>query len=354
MHESIVNLHMHTLYSDGTGTHNDIARAALKTDVDVVIVTDHNVVVQQKEGYYREGKKRVLMLIGQEVHDQARQPQKSHLLIFGADRDLATFASSPQNLINQARAAGGISFIAHPLDPECKPIRETDISWDDWHVTGYHGFELWNSLSEIKPRIKSMWHAYFYVFFPQFIAQGPFAETLARWDNYLNEGRRINAIGGSDAHALHYHAGPITKEVFPYEFHFRGINTHIFTPDPLTGDAEPDRSLVLEALARGNAFIGYDLPMSTKGFNFTAQGKDRTAIMGEEISAEGGVTLQVRTPNRYAEIKLMHNGKAIHAWSGRSTYTHITTEPGVYRVEARIRYLGMKRGWVFTNPIYVK
>ena len=46
MHEAVVNLHMHTRYSDGTGTHRDIAQAAIAAGVDVVIVTDHNILVQ--------------------------------------------------------------------------------------------------------------------------------------------------------------------------------------------------------------------------------------------------------------------------------------------------------------------
>jgi len=46
MHEIVVNLHMHTRYSDGSGTHKDIAQAAIKTGLDAVIVTDHNVLVQ--------------------------------------------------------------------------------------------------------------------------------------------------------------------------------------------------------------------------------------------------------------------------------------------------------------------
>ena len=39
MHEIVVNLHMHTRYSDGTGTHKDIAHAAIKCGLDAVIVT---------------------------------------------------------------------------------------------------------------------------------------------------------------------------------------------------------------------------------------------------------------------------------------------------------------------------
>ena len=40
MHEIILNLHMHTRYSDGTGSHRDIARAAIRAGLEAVIVTD--------------------------------------------------------------------------------------------------------------------------------------------------------------------------------------------------------------------------------------------------------------------------------------------------------------------------
>ncbi len=46
MEEIIVNLHMHTHYSDGTGSHMDIALAAIECGLDAVIVTDHNVLVE--------------------------------------------------------------------------------------------------------------------------------------------------------------------------------------------------------------------------------------------------------------------------------------------------------------------
>jgi hypothetical protein len=74
--------------------------------------------------------------------------------------------------------------------------------------------------------------------------------------------------------------------------------------------------------------------------------------MGEEISCRSGVTLQVRLP-RPAEARLVKDGKVIKTWHKRETCTHITTEPGVYRVEVYLEYLGRLRGWIFSNPIYV-
>lgn len=353
MHEITINLHMHTRYSDGSGTHKDIAAAALKTGVDVVIVTDHNVLVQGFEGYYKEKTRKILMLVGEEVHDQARDPQKNHLLVFGASREMATFADDPQNLINQVREAGGLSFLAHPDDPEAKAFNETDISWEDWSVRNYTGIELWNALSELKTVVPTKLHGVFYAFFPAFVASQPIPKTLAKWDELLASGQKVAAVGGSDAHALHMNMGPLHRVIFPYEFHFRAVNTHALLPGPLSGDATMDRSLVYKALAAGHCFVGYDLPAPTNGFRFTAQGRDGMVIMGDEIPAKFGVTLQARVPH-HAEIRLVKDGQAIQTWKNQLACTHITTEPGVYRIEAYRNYLGKKRGWIYSNPIYVR
>ena len=159
--EVVVNLHMHTRYSDGSGLHKDIAAAALKAGVNVVIVTDHNVLVQGFEGYYKEKNKKVLMLIAEEVHDQARDPQKNHLLVFNAGREMATFAENPQFLIDKVREAGGLAFLAHPDDPEAPAFKESDISWEDWSVRNYNGIELWNAISELKTLVPNKLHGPF-------------------------------------------------------------------------------------------------------------------------------------------------------------------------------------------------
>jgi hypothetical protein len=352
MHEIVVNLHMHTRYSDGTGTHKEIAQAAMQAGLEAVIVTDHNVLVQGVEGYYRSGPSRVLLLVGQEIHDQARDPQKNHLLIFNTNRDLATLAENPQHVIDASRETGGLSFLAHPHDLAAPAFGETDITWEAWDAQGYTGLELWNGFSEFKVYLTSKPRGIFYAYFPHLIGRGPSPLTLLKWDELLLDGKRIVAIGGSDAHALHLRLGPLARVVFPYEFHFKTVNTHLLLPQPLTGDAATDRKLVYEAMSAGRCFVGYDLPASTRGFRFTAQGREATASIGEEISVEGGVTLQARFPN-LAECQLIKDGKAIKTWKRQQACTHIVTEPGVYRVEAYRRYLGMRVGWIFSNPIYV-
>ena len=44
----------------------------------------------------------------------------------------------------------------------------------------------------------------------------------------------------------------------------------------------------------------------------------------------------------------------IQAWRNSQACAFSATEPGVYPVEAWKNYLGLKRGWVFSNPIYVR
>ena len=116
MEELIVALHMHTVYSDGSGKHAELAEAGLKAGVDVLIVTDHNVLVQDIEGYTQEGKRRLLMLVGEEVHDRTSQVEGNHMLIFGHNSELSRFAPNRQQLIDQARQAGAMTFLAHPFD----------------------------------------------------------------------------------------------------------------------------------------------------------------------------------------------------------------------------------------------
>jgi hypothetical protein len=352
MNELIVNLHMHTTYSDGSGTHADLGQAALKTGVDVLLVTDHNVWVQGVDKYYQAGKKRALLIACEEIHDQQRDPQKNHLLVFGPGREMATLADNPQALVSAIGRLGGISFLAHPVDPAMPAFGETDISWVDWDVTGFTGLELWNGFSELKTVARGKLDAIFYAFFPEFIPHGPLPRTLAIWDDLLRQGRRVVAVGGTDAHAQHKTMGPLHRTIFPYEYHFSTINTHILTPTGLTGNLLQDKKMVFEALAAGHCFIGYDLPASTRGFNFSAQKSKQIGGMGDQISANGAVTLQVSLPAP-AEINLIKDGECIQSSRGKAD-TYITNAPGVYRIEAYKRFLGKRRGWIFSNPIYIR
>lgn len=73
--------------------------------------------------------------------------------------------------------------------------------------------------------------------------------------------------------------------------------------------------------------------------------------MGDEIELDGSITLQVHIPG-LAETSLLKNGEIIKK-SRMENLIFVTNEPGVYRVEVHRNYFGKKRGWIYSNPIYV-
>ncbi len=352
-HEIVFHPHVHTVYSDGHGTHAQVLRAALQAGVDVVQFTDHNVRVEGVEGYYTDGTRRVLALMGEEMHDRTAGPaeQGNHLLTFGAQVELAPYAEHPQRLVDATLRAGGLAFLAHPHDPPAPVVGEGAFPWRRWEVRGYHGIELWNAMSEFKARLRSWAHVLFYVLQFHRVARGPFPQTLALWDDLTRRGQRVVAIGGSDAHAIPKLGGRV--RIFPYAAHFRAINTHVLLPQPLQGQVAADRDAVYAALAAGHAFVANDLLGSARGFRFRAQGAAGTAWMGDTIALDRGVTLQVRLPAR-ARVRLLRDGQEVFVRPEAEVFAYPVQQPGVYRVEVYRHAWGRWRGWIFSNPIYIR
>lgn len=352
MQEYIASIHIHSVYSDGLKTPPDIAKDAAVQKVDIIMITDHNVFPSGFNGYYTFENRKVLLITGEEIHDKNRQPQKNHLLALGIHQDWSPAAHNPQQLIDAIQKDGGISFIAHAYDPELPMINEADLSWVDWSVQRFTGLELWNNLSELKIRVKKSWQAAFYAFFPKFMALQPPEQIRSIWDTLLSENRRVLVIGGVDAHTFRFHFGPITKDVFPYSYHFRAIHTHILLESELSGNAEDDSRNIIEALRQGQSFVGYDLAGSTRGFRFYVTNQQILVPMGAGCVFQPGqkITAEIPAP---AECRLIHNGKMMDVRKVRDQHTWDITEPGVYRLECYRRYLGRKRGWIFSNPIWV-
>ncbi len=353
-YEYVGNLHVHTPYSDGESYHAEVAEAAQLIGLDFLVFTDHNVWIDGIEGYYGDADRGyVLILSGEEVHDRCRNPQCNHTLVYGADCEVAPYASNLAALVNVVNRAGGLSFIAHPDDHALAWMGEPPIPWLDREVEGYTGLEIWNYMSRFKDHVPTRQHAVRAVFRPDDVIVGPSPLTLALWDALLKTDRRVVGIGGADAHGTRFRMGPFSHTVFPYDFLFNCVNTHILTQSPLVGDAAHDKTLLFQALREGRAFVGYDIPGSTRGFRFTAQGQATTAIMGEDIRLGHGVTLQVISPAR-AHIKIIRYGEVVANDIKAENLIYVAREPGAYRVEVWREYRGVERAWILSNPIYVE
>jgi predicted metal-dependent phosphoesterase TrpH len=362
--EVVGNLHMHTPYSDGEKWHAEIAADAISAGLDFVIVTDHNIWVDGVEGYYENERGRVLLIVGEEVHNVRRVPQASHFLVYGAEKEMCGYAADPQRLIDETNAAGAFGFLAHPYEKDLPIFNEMNLGWHDWEIEGFTGLEIWNYMSCVKNLVANRLEklpfrnkllgqlaALRVALNPDRFILGPEPEALILWDKLLSEGKRISAVGNSDAHGTMMSLGPIKRVIYPYDFLFRAVNTHVLSAKPLNGDLSHDKQMILQAIGSGRSWVGYDMISPTLGFRFSGHGTER-GMMGDSIQLDVGATLQVRTPVR-AGIRLIRGGEIVAEAQQETHLTHIPVEAGAYRVECRIPYRGKERGWIFSNPIYL-
>jgi hypothetical protein len=346
------SLHIHTGYSDGELYHAALTAAAARAGLDFLITTDHNVYVEGMDRWTAfPGGRRVLMLAGEEIHHQDRVPQKNHLLTFGTHADLSRLALDPQRLIDAVNKSGGAAFLAHPYDPAAPLVHEEALGWVSLDVKGFSGLEIWNYMSEFKSLFHNRLEMLFYALFPSMGILGPDSETLALWDRLLAQGRPVAAIGGPDAHGHAYSMGPLRKVVFPYEYLFRAVVMHVLV-EKISGDAETDGRSIVGALKNGRGWVAYDLSKQSKGFRFQAQGEGGNAGLGEDIPFSPGITLKADLPSP-AEWQIVRTGEGIASRGSGSQAVYSPSGPGAYRLEARRRFRGRMRGWIFSNPIYL-
>jgi hypothetical protein len=226
------------------------------------------------------------------------------------------------------------------------------IPWVDWDVKGYTGLEICNYMSDWKLSLPTFRQGLQSVFRPEEAFLSPDPRTLAKWDELLATGQRVVGIGNADAHGTYFRWGLLKARVFPYDFLFRCVNTHVLTSTQLSGNVEFDRSLIYAALAQGRAYIGYDIPGDTRGFRFSGQSVDGMVTIGEDIRLKSGVTLQVKTPRR-AHIKIIRHGEIVAENPDADAMVYHAMQPGAYRVEAWLRYKDKPRCWILSNPIYI-
>ncbi len=353
LNEYVGHIHLHSTFSDGVATIEEIIRIANQAGLDFIIPTEHNVLVKGLDGWYGN----TLLLMAEEVHDEERDPESSHYLALNIEEDVAPYAQHPQAVIQAVNDQGGFGFLAHPIEYDTPHfVEEPNLSWRDWQVSGYTGLELWNYMSEFKSHLPNKAMAILFCYFPRLVMQGPYPETLAKWDELLQR-RKTVAIGGSDAHGNIYRLGPLRRVVQPYDYLFRAVNTHILSQHTFNGHLDHDQRVVYDALREGRCFVAYDLLGDARGFRFAAtsgeagRGTQRT-LMGQEMILRGEASLEVHSPRR-ADIRLLRDGQVVARRGGKSL-RWTTDQRGVYRVEAYRSFLFRKRGWVFTNPIYVR
>ena len=341
MHDLVCVVHVHSTHSDGSGSVPQIARAAQRAGIDVVLLTDHDTLAAKREGeerWYDD----VLMLVGEEVSPTDRD----HFLAFGIDREISRHLTGPE-ICDAVNAAGGFGFAAHPFSRGSERFKRPGIAFGEPDCL--EGIELWSFLNDTGERVRGFRDLARMILAPQRAIGGPPEGNLREWDR-LCRARRVVAIGGLDAHQFGIRiAGHVPLRLMGYARAFRQLHTHVLVDEPLTRELEPDRAAVYDALREGRCYIANDQVADARGFDFWADGgTDAPTPMGAELAYQPGVTLHARVPES-AQIRLLRDGQ-ICAETTSSVLDHSIELHGVYRVEVALG----GRPWIFSNPVYLR
>jgi hypothetical protein len=314
-------IHVHSTWSDGTGTVPQIMRAAAKSGVDVVLLTDHDTLAaldHGQEGWHGG----VLLLVGEEV-----TPLDDHYLAFGIDSVIQKRGQTPAEVCREVEEQGGFGFAAHPFSEGSKLFRRRGLPFHDLECL--KGLELWSFVNDTGQTIERVRDVVKFLVSPNRYIEHPPARNLREWDR-LCKARPVVAIGGLDAHQVGIRVGGhVPLRLMSYKRSFRHIRTHVWI------DGEPSRDSVFDALREGRCYIAMDSLAPAHGFTFQSDGE----------------TLHVRLP-REARIRLVRGGTEVATLSGRAL-DHPIVGPGAYRVEAFLHTHGRERTWILSNPIYV-
>ena len=335
-------MHMHTTYSDGSGSPEELIAAARRLGLGFIVITDHNNFgAKSFEGYHNG----VLALVGCELSTRS-----GHLLGLGLTPPTFRFSGDARDAVDDVLHLGGLPVVAHPFG-------SGESDWTAWDTLEGRGFELLNGkclsagagfwpwlLAAVRYPVSADYAVLS-------LAQ-PHDETLARWDELLAR-RDVVGTVGADAHGrlrLGKRWKSRTLPVGSYETQLGLVRTHVLLDGPLTGDAAADGRALFAAIRRGRCYGAMDALAPANEFSFIAEAAGHRFTMGDTVPAGPGVSLRAggRAPHG-ARFVLFKDGAVVAQDVGHVALSNAAT--GVYRVEVRVP--GRDVPWVLSNPIYV-
>ena len=335
---SIGAIHIHSVYSDGTGDVDVISKAAKNAGLDWIIVTDHNS-FEIAEGIYNG----VYVIKGEEISPKG----ENHYLAFGINKYIKPNKNAKHN-IEAVKMNGGFGFAAHAGESDYRRNSHQPIKWTNKNITP-DGIEIWNWFSEWADNLNdrnifSLAYAYL---FKHNLVKAPNEVILKWWDRLNNLSDKIvPAIGGVDAHALKVSGYVIPVTVFSYESMFKTIVNVISSDKPFATDFVQRKEQILEAVKTGrNLIVNRAVLKRIPVINVS--NANQVATSGERISFDSNTSLNVQTHQK-GSIKIFHNGKEIESVISTGIKM-LLSEVGKYRVEIKFG----KRGFAYSNPILV-
>ncbi|MGE5683223.1 MAG: PHP domain-containing protein [Bacillota bacterium] len=347
MFEYVGAIHIHSVFSDGSGQVEEIGNFANEVGLDFLILTDHNTLRalnEGLEGWYGKS----LLLVGCEINDKEN---RNHYLALNINQTFSTRLPAKE-IVSKIRQSGGIGFIAHPHERRNSMKEHPAYPWTEWNTDEFNGIEIWNHMSEWMEGLTEE-NKYQSFIHPLKTIIAPPAETLEVWDK-LNMERAVVGIGGVDAHAHKVNLfGFFEVEVFPYKVLFKSIRTHILAGEKIDVGVKGTsvgkaKQIIYDSLKLGRCFVSNYYHADASGFRFFAEDGRKIYQMGETLKLNERTKLRVLLPSLSGEIRLIRNGVLYDKVVDCDAEFNIK-EKGAYRTEV---YLDEK-AWIFSNHIRI-
>ncbi|HQH79489.1 MAG TPA: hypothetical protein PK535_11020, partial [Synergistaceae bacterium] len=238
-----------------------------RAGLDYLCFNDHNTLELADRGWHGKRHGGVLSLVGAELQHRDR---KSHLLVFGAE------SLPPRGHIlsqlESLKARGALAVVAHPR--ETRPLIPFlgGYPWGFGEHPLLDGVEVWNWMSYWKGGVTPL-TLHRRITRPDLYVRHCCPGAVELWF-------RVGgcAVGGADAHGHRI----LFKGVFPYDFLFARVRTHLLLDSPLVRPEQME-----DALRRRRCFISNAVVGDARGFR--ARVASDTLLV--ELPGEGWISV---------------------------------------------------------------
>lgn len=323
--------HIHTDRSDGSGSIDDVARAAAEAGLQFVVLSDHGTAATRPEApAYRHG---VLVIDAVEV-----STRDGHVVALGLlDASPYPLGGEARDVIEDVRRMGGWTVAAHPESPK-QDLR--------WRGPATDAIEWINADSEWRDEnrpLRVMQVGLHYLFrSPEAVASlfGHPQASIRRWDAWARN-RHVSGLAAVDAHArigIDEQSEPRAARTIlarpTYADMFRSLVQGVWLDQPLTGDGVSDAGRILTALRSGRTYS-------------VVSAIAAPAVLQVTTSAS---QLEAQVPGApHAIVSIRNQGREVASGAGRAAAN--STTPGLYRVE--VRWPGREVPWIMSAPVFV-
>lgn len=321
--------HIHTNYSDGSATFDDLKLFA--HTFDFIITTDHNHLRPRHAQEY--GVLNGMTLLTEQEVSTANN--SGHFTSLGFDHQKLPSADFFYNdrLPSDSLFRGNLNIIAHPLHTRDK------MKWKDFSQP-FHGFEIWNYDVSWRHHFSSFWGILSIVnslllsdYFPWLLQSGV-TYPLNELNKVSELNRPVLIFAATDAHSKIKLWGDTFLQIPDYASILPIMTIHLLTEKVLTVNYESNRTNILTSLRQGEFYLANDGLSESKGFQSLWTIREKSYSKNKLYMHPDSALWQIRIPNPMVPITVqIFKNDSLFKTSSDLVHNLIIHDSGIYRLE---------------------